>query len=119
MKDKLEPPGGPLVTPESIQEATKTLKNYIKSLNGKEENVHSLIQLLHIVHGKQREFTTELIAALQREALLQHVDLGKTNNDLLRDEENLVTKLKTATKKLERGSRRQRKNRTTTSKLRP
>ena len=118
VKDKLEPPGGTLV-PESIQEAIKTLKNYIKSLNGKEENVHSLIQLLHIVHGKQREFTTELIAALQREALLQHVDLGKTNNDLLRDEENLVTKLKTATKKLERGSRRQRKNRTTTSKLRP
>ena len=64
VKDKLEPPGGPLVTPESIQEATKTLNNYIKSLNGKEENVHSLIQLLHIVHGKQREFTTELIAVL-------------------------------------------------------
>ena len=101
VKDKLEPPGGTLVTPESIQEATKTLKNYIKSLNGKEENVHSLIQLLHIVHGKQREFTTELIAVLQREALLQHVDLSKTNNDLLKDKESLVTKLKTAKKKLE------------------
>jgi hypothetical protein len=63
---------------------------------------------LHIVHGKQREFTTELIAVLQREALLQHVDLSKTNNDLsqtnndlLRDKENLAKKLKTAKKKLE------------------
>ena len=57
--------------------------------------------MLHIVHGKQREFTTELIAVLQREALLQHVDLSKTNNDLLKDKESLVTKLKTAKKKLE------------------
>ena len=100
VKDKLEPPGGHLVTPESIQEATKTLKIYIKSLNGKEENVNSLIQLLHMVHGKQREFTTELIDVLQRKALLQHVDLSKTNkdlsqtnNDLLRDKENLAKKL--------------------------
>jgi hypothetical protein len=35
VKDKLEPSESPLITPESIQEATKTLKNYIKSLNGK------------------------------------------------------------------------------------
>ncbi len=57
--------------------------------------------MLHIVHGKQREFKTELIAVLQREALLQHVDLSKTNNDLLKDKENLATKLKTAKKKFE------------------
>nr|CAH0104286.1 unnamed protein product [Daphnia galeata] len=72
-EDKLEPPEGPLVTPKSIQEATKTQKGYIKSLN----------------------------AVLQRGALLQHVDLSKTNNDLLREKEDLITKLKTTEKKLE------------------
>ena len=35
VKDKLEPSGGPLVTPESIQEATKTLKSYINLLTVK------------------------------------------------------------------------------------
>ena len=101
VKDKLESSENPLITPESIQEATKTLKSYIKSLNGKEESVHSLIQLLHTVHGKQREFTTELVTILQREALLQNAKLNKANNDLIKEKVKLEKKLKTSNEKLE------------------
>ena len=53
-----------------------------------------LIQLLHTVHGKQREFTAELVAILQREALLQHVNLSKSNNNLIEEKEKLEKKLK-------------------------
>jgi chromosome segregation ATPase len=49
---------------------------------------------LHTVHGKQREFTAELVAILQREALLQHVNLSKSNNDLTEEKEKLEKKLK-------------------------
>jgi hypothetical protein len=101
VKDRLESSKNPLITPESIQEATKTLKSYIKSLNGKEESVHSLIQLLHTVHGKQREFTTELVTILQREALLQNAKLNKANNDLTKEKGKLEKKLKASTEKLE------------------
>ena len=101
VKDKLEPPGATLVTPESIQVATKAIKEYIRSFGGKEESIHSLIQLLHTVHGKQREFTTELVAILQREALLQNAKLNKANNDLTKEKGKLERKLKAANEKLE------------------
>jgi hypothetical protein len=94
IKDKLEPPKGPVITLESIQEATKSLRQYI-SLNQLETvRLDKLIQLLHTVHGKQREFTAELVAILQREALLQHVNLSKSNNDLNEEKEKLEKKLK-------------------------
>ena len=85
IKDKLEPPKGPKITPETIQEATKSLRQYI-SLNLLETvRLDKLIQLLHTVHGKQREFTAELVAILQREALLQHVNLSKSNSNLIEE----------------------------------
>ena len=68
---------------------------------GEEESVHSLIQLLHTVHGKQREFTTELVAIIQREALQQHGKLGKDNTDLVKEKEKLKKKLKVADKKID------------------
>jgi DNA repair exonuclease SbcCD ATPase subunit len=101
IKDRLEPPGAPLVTPESIQVATRAIKEYIKSFGGEEESVQSLIQLLHTVHGKPREFTTELVSILQREALLQHAKLSKANTDLVKKKEKLERRLKLADKKLE------------------
>ena len=102
VKDKLEPPGATLVTPESIQVATKAIKEYIRSFGGKEESIHSLIQLLHTVHGKQREFTrTELVTILQREALLQNAKLNKANNDLTKEKGKLEKKLKASNEKLE------------------
>jgi hypothetical protein len=51
-----------------------------------------LIQLLHTVNGKQRVFTAELVAILQIEALLQHVNLSKSNNDLTEEKEKLEKK---------------------------
>jgi hypothetical protein len=48
-----------------------------------------------------QEFTTELVAILQREALLQHANLSQINSDLLIEKENLAKKLKTTEKKLE------------------
>ena len=94
IKDKLKPPKGPVITPESIQEATKSLRQYI-SLNQLETvRLDKLIQLVHTVHGKQREFTTELVAILQKETLLQDVNLSKSNNDLIEEKERLEKKLK-------------------------
>ena len=49
---------------------------------------------MHTVNGKQREFTTELVAILQREALLQHAHLSKYNSDLIEEKERLEKKLK-------------------------
>jgi hypothetical protein len=56
---------------------------------------------LHKVHGKQREFTTELVAILQREALLQNAKLNKANNDLTKEKGKLERKLKGSNEKLE------------------
>jgi chromosome segregation ATPase len=56
---------------------------------------------LHTVHGKQREFTTELVAILQREALLQNAKLNKANNDLIKEKGKLEKKLKASNEKLE------------------
>ena len=56
---------------------------------------------MHTVHGKQREFTAELVAILQREALLQHVNLSKSNNDLIEEKEKLEKKLKATDVRLE------------------
>ena len=75
IKDKLEPPKGPI-----IQEATKSLRQYIRLHSLENARLDKLIQLFHAVHGKQREFTTELVAILQKETLLQDVNLSKSNN---------------------------------------
>jgi hypothetical protein len=56
---------------------------------------------LHTVHGKPREFTTELVAILQREALLQNAKLNKANNDLIEEKAKLEKKLKATDEKLE------------------
>ena len=56
---------------------------------------------MHTVHGKQREFTTELVAILQREALLQNAKLNKANNDLIKEKGKLEKKLKASNEKLE------------------
>jgi GTP1/Obg family GTP-binding protein len=56
---------------------------------------------LHTVHGKQREFTTELVAILQREALLQQVNLSKYNSDLIEEKERLENKSRATDEKLE------------------
>jgi chromosome segregation ATPase len=60
-----------------------------------------LIQLLHTVHGKQREFTAELVAILQREALLQHVNFSKSNSNLIEEKDKLEKKLKATDARLE------------------
>ena len=54
---------------------------------------------MHIVHGKQRKFTAELGAIKQREALLQHVNLSKNNNELIEEKERLEKKLKATDEK--------------------
>ena len=101
VKDKLEPPKGPIVTPELIQEATKSLRQYIRLHSLDNLRLDKLIQLLHTVHGKQREFTTELVAILQREALLQQVNLSKYNSDLIEEKGRLENKLRATDEKLE------------------
>ena len=63
--------------------------------------LYKLIQLLHTVHGKQREFTAELVAILQTEALLKHVNLSKSNNTLIEEKEKLEKKLKATDVRLE------------------
>jgi len=99
VKDKL----ASTITPETIRDTTKTLKSYILSLNGDENGVNTLVQQLQIVHGKQREFNTELLAVLQREALLQHAGLRKTNTELTKEKEKIDKKWKAAEEKIKEG----------------
>ena len=96
VKDKLKTS----VTPEIIRESTNILKNYIQSLNGDEKSVNTLVQQLHIVHGKQREYNTGLVTVLQKEALLQHAGLKKSNTELTKEKEKLEKKWKAAEEKL-------------------
>ena len=51
---------------------------------------------MHIVHGKQREFNTRLVAVLQKEALLQHAGLRKSNTELTKEKEKIEKKWKAA-----------------------
>jgi hypothetical protein len=81
VEDKLES----TVTPETIRETTKSLKNYIAFLHGDQNSVDPLVQQLQIVHGKQREFTTELTTVLLREALSQQAGLRKVNTELTKE----------------------------------
>ncbi len=75
VRDKLEPPKGPVITPESIQEATKSLRQYFSLHQLETVRLDKLIQLLHTVHGKQRLFTADLVAIIQREAFLQQISV--------------------------------------------
>lgn len=96
VKDKLETS----ITPETIRETANALKGYIVSLKGDEKSVNTLVQQLQITHGKQREFTTELIAVLQREALSQQAGIRKTNNELIKEKEKVEKKWKAAEERL-------------------
>jgi len=96
IKDKLQTS----VTPETIRENTHFLRNYIQSLNGDEKNVDTLVQQLHIVHGKQREFNTRLVTVLQKEALLQHTGLRKCNAEFKKEREKIEKKWKAAEERL-------------------
>jgi hypothetical protein len=96
VKDKLET----TVTPDTIRETTKRLKDYIVLLRGDVNSVNPLVQQLQIVHGKQREFNTELITVLTREALLQQAGLRKTHTELIKEKEKVDKKWKAAEEKL-------------------
>ncbi|EFX70927.1 hypothetical protein DAPPUDRAFT_112259, partial [Daphnia pulex] len=97
VKDKLES----TVTPDTIRETTRSLKNYIVFiLKGDGNSVNPLVQQLQIVHGKQREFNTELITVLTREALLQQAGLRKTHTELIKEKEKVDKKWKAAEEKL-------------------
>ncbi len=95
-KDKLKTS----VTPEIIRDTTNLLKTYIQSLNGDEKSVNTLVQQLHTVHGKQREFNTGLVVVLQKEALLQHAGLRKSNTELTKEKEKFEKKWKAAEERL-------------------
>ncbi|XP_046630604.1 EH domain-containing and endocytosis protein 1-like [Daphnia pulicaria] len=53
-----------------------------------------------IVHRKQREFNTELITVLTREALLQQAGLQKSHTELIKEKEKVDKKWKAAEEKL-------------------
>jgi hypothetical protein len=96
VKDKLES----TVNPDTIRETTKSLKEYIVLLRGDEKSVNPLVQQLQIVHRKQREFNTELITVLTREALLQQAGLQKSHTELIKEKEKVDKKWKAAEEKL-------------------
>jgi chromosome segregation ATPase len=75
-------------------------KEYIALLRGDLNSVNPLVQQLQIVHGKQREFNTQLITVLTREALLQQAGLRKSHTELIKEKDKVDKKWKAAEEKL-------------------
>ncbi|KAK4006535.1 hypothetical protein OUZ56_011690 [Daphnia magna] len=56
------------VTAETIANATKTLKDHIVAQGGNTRTLDSLLQQLHTLHGKEKEFLFGTISVLQKKS---------------------------------------------------
>ncbi|KAK4037754.1 hypothetical protein OUZ56_029783 [Daphnia magna] len=62
------------VTAETIANATKTLKDDIVSQGGNTRTLDSLLQQLHTLHGKEKEFLFGTISVLQKESVIALIE---------------------------------------------
>ncbi|KAK4027439.1 hypothetical protein OUZ56_016485 [Daphnia magna] len=87
------------VTVETIANATKTLKDEIVAQGGNTRTLDSLLQQLHTLHGKEKEFLFGTISVLQKMSHLQENNetlknsLEKANSRIADLEQNLETTL--------------------------
>ncbi|KAK4009148.1 hypothetical protein OUZ56_018231 [Daphnia magna] len=62
------------VTAETIANATKTLKDDIVAQGGNTRTLDSLLQQLHLLHGKEKEFLFGTISVLQKESVIALIE---------------------------------------------
>ncbi|KZS06774.1 Uncharacterized protein APZ42_029662, partial [Daphnia magna] len=62
------------VTVETIANATKTLKDEIVAQGGNTRTLDSLLQQLHTLHGKEKEFWFGTISVLQKESVIALIE---------------------------------------------
>ncbi|KAK4045639.1 hypothetical protein OUZ56_033338 [Daphnia magna] len=62
------------VTAETIANATKTLKDDIVAQGGNTRLLDSLLQQLHTLHGKEKEFLFGTISVLQKESVIALIE---------------------------------------------
>ncbi|KAK4037731.1 hypothetical protein OUZ56_029760 [Daphnia magna] len=62
------------VTAETIANATKTLKDDIVAQGGNTTTLDSLLQQLHTLHGKKKEFLFGTISVLQKESVIALIE---------------------------------------------
>ncbi|KZR96105.1 Uncharacterized protein APZ42_009745, partial [Daphnia magna] len=62
------------VTAETIANATKTLKDDIVAQGWNTRTLDSLLQKLHTLHGKEKEFLFGTISVLQKESVIALIE---------------------------------------------
>ncbi|KZS03379.1 Uncharacterized protein APZ42_033901 [Daphnia magna] len=62
------------VTAETVANATKTLKVDVVAQGGNTRTLDSLLQQLHTLHGKEKEFFFGIISVLQKESVIAQIE---------------------------------------------
>ncbi|KZS05660.1 Uncharacterized protein APZ42_031088 [Daphnia magna] len=87
------------VTAETIANATKTLKDDIVAQGGNTRTLDSLLQQLHTLHGKEKEFLFGTISVLQKESVIALIEDKKQISTLKFELSNAQKQLKSNKKK--------------------
>ncbi|KAK4006333.1 hypothetical protein OUZ56_011487 [Daphnia magna] len=87
------------VTAETIANATKTLKDDIVAQGGNTRTLDSLLQQLHTLHGKEKEFLFGTISVLQKESVIALIEDKKQISTLKFELSNAQKQLESNKKK--------------------
>ncbi|KAK4017810.1 hypothetical protein OUZ56_033629 [Daphnia magna] len=87
------------VTVETIANATKTLKDDIVAQGGNTRTLDSLLQQLHTLHGKEKEFFFGTISVLQKESVTALIEDKKQISTLKFELSNVQKQLESNKKK--------------------
>ncbi|KAK4037697.1 hypothetical protein OUZ56_029728 [Daphnia magna] len=87
------------VTAETIANATKTLKDDIVAQGGNTRTLDSLLQQLHTLHGKEKEFLFDTISVLQKESVIALIEDKKQISTLKFELSNAQKQLKSNKRK--------------------
>ncbi|KAK4017565.1 hypothetical protein OUZ56_033071 [Daphnia magna] len=87
------------VTAETIANATKTLKDDIVVQGGNTRTLDSLLQQLHTLHGKEKEFLFSTINVLQKESVIALIEDKKQISTLKFELSNAQKQLESNKKK--------------------
>ena len=90
VKDKLEPPGAPLVTPESIQVATRAIKNILNLLGAKKRAyTHLSSYCIRLTENKENLLPNWWLYYREKPSCST---LRKANTDLVKEKGKLERK---------------------------
>ena len=96
LKDILAVPEN--IKPETLDDSTKNLKEYITLHGGEHNRLDRLMHEIQIIHGKEKEFLVGTNAILQKEVLIQQITIKKQIEDLKLENSNLIKQLDRKTK---------------------